>query len=137
MKRLVLCVVCGLFCFIFAGCHKQSSEQKIVPHGYMHDADLGTWDFGNIQEGKSYSHAFAFRNGTDKPLTIKDVSTSCGCTVSTVKKKKLAPGEETEIGVTFDSTGYEGEVLQFIYVRTDNLDKPVTRFIIKAFVVRS
>lgn len=126
-------IVASLIC---SGCNKPLQEQGTVQPGQEQRVESDTWDFSTVTEGKKYVHAFIFKNNSDTYLNIKDVSTSCGCAVSNIKKKKLAPGEMTELAVTFDSTGYEGAVTQFIYVRTDSLDKPIVRFIIKAFVVR-
>jgi len=136
MKRLIMPVVCAVVCLLGLGCQTAAYEQEAVQTSDKQHNDSDTWDFKTVSEGKNYSHAFIFKNGTGKIVHIKDVSTSCGCTVSTVKKHTIAPGESTEIAVTFDSTGYEGSVIQFVYVRTDSLDKPIVRFIIKAFVGR-
>lgn len=94
------------------------------------------WDFGRLKAGEVVKHEFSLKNETPHTLTIKDVTTSCGCTVSEVKKKVLAAGESTAIEVRFNSKGYSGAVQQYIYVNTDNLDKPIIRFTIKAEVVR-
>lgn len=98
--------------------------------------DKYTWDFGKVKEGKVYKHDFLLENDTGKPLNIKSVNTSCGCTVSQIKKKSLKPQESTTLEVSFNSKGYSGAVKQFIYVNTDDVDKPVIRFIIKAEVAK-
>jgi uncharacterized cupredoxin-like copper-binding protein len=92
------------------------------------------WDFGKVQEKTTSLHEFIFKNQGTKRLFIKEITTSCGCTVSSVKKKDLAPGEETAITVKFDSKGYNGATKQFIYVHTDDPANPVVRFVIKADV---
>jgi hypothetical protein len=94
-----------------------------------------SWDFGQIKKGLVARHEFVFRNTSAKALTIKNVTTSCGCTASEVKKKTLKPRESTLIKVSFNSKGYSGRVQQFVYVNTDNLDNPVVKYIIKANVV--
>ena len=99
--------------------------------------DPFVWDFGQVNAGQIMKHEFPLKNeGKFLPLTIKDVNTSCGCTVSDVKKKVLKPGESTVIAVSFNSTGYNGPVEQFIYVHTDNTENPVLKFSIKASVVK-
>lgn len=100
-------------------------------------ADPYTWDFGRVSEGQIAKHTFSLKNESGKILTIKNVHTSCGCTASEIKKKALKPGESAEILVSFNSKGYSGEVKQFIYVNTGDIDNPVIRFIIKAEVVPS
>jgi hypothetical protein len=85
-------------------------------------AEFYLWDFGRVKEGEVVRHNFNLKNTMGKTFKIKDVTTSCGCTASAVKKDKLLPGESTEIEVEFDSRGYSGSVQQFIYVHTDAVD---------------
>jgi hypothetical protein len=123
------------FIFIFSGCmaHSQIAaieiSQEKAPDPY-------SWDFGIVKEGAIVKHEFIFNNEGTHNLNIRDITTSCGCTVSKASKTELLPGEGTSIKVVFKSKGYSGKVQQFVYVHTDNVDKPVTRFIIKAEVVR-
>lgn len=98
------------------------------------DTGFSVFDFGIVKEGDVLKHEFSFKNDSDKKLNINNVSTSCGCTVSKINKKTLAPAEEALIEVSFDSKGYEGEVQQFVYVETDNINNPISKFTIKAEV---
>ncbi|OGX46186.1 MAG: hypothetical protein A3G38_01675 [Omnitrophica WOR_2 bacterium RIFCSPLOWO2_12_FULL_51_8] len=111
--------------------HPQPAAELVAPA-----ADPNTYDFGQVREGSVQRHSFVLENKTAKVLTIKDTSTSCGCTASVVKDKTLKPGESTQIEVKFNSRGYSGQVKQFVYVATDDLDNPVVRYIIKADVVK-
>lgn len=95
-----------------------------------------TWDFGKVKEEEILKHDFKFKNDTSKKINIKDLNSSCGCTVSKVTQKELLSGQATDIEVQFNSKGYFGFVKQFIYVHTDDLDNPVVRYIIKAEVVK-
>jgi len=99
--------------------------------------DPYSWDFGKRGEGKVLKHEFVLKNESQSTLTVKDINTSCGCTVSKVKKDVLLPGESTNIEVQFDTRGYSGPVQQYIYVHTDSLEKPILRFIIKAEIIKS
>lgn len=99
-------------------------------------ADPYAWDFGNVKEGAVLKHDFIFKNESKSVLTIKGTATSCGCTVSEVKKKTLLSQESTLLTVQFKTKGYSGPVKQYIFVTTDSLDNPVVRFIIKAQVVK-
>lgn len=96
--------------------------------------DQFTWDFGKVREGTTSLHEFIFKNQGTKQLNIGEITTSCGCTVSSIKKKNLAPGEETAISVKFDSKGYAGQTKQFVYVHTDDPANPVVKYVIKADV---
>jgi hypothetical protein len=96
--------------------------------------DLTVWDFGSVQAGVVLEHAFVLANDSAKDLAIKDSTSSCGCTVSEIKKKQLKPGESTELLVKFDTKGYKGVVQQFVYVHTDSIENPIVRFTVKADV---
>ena len=66
-------------------------------------------NFGEITQGESVSHQFNFTNTGEGDLIINNAKGSCGCTVPKWPKKPLAPGEEGEIKVTFNSNGREGK----------------------------
>lgn len=93
-------------------------------------------DFGMIKEGKIAEHTFLIKNNSPEVLNIKNITSSCGCTISEIKKKILDPGETTSLKVKFNSSGYLGKVEQFVYVNTDSIDEPVIKFIIKADVYK-
>ncbi len=98
--------------------------------------DEFSWDFGVVKEGQVLQHDFIIKNESTRELNIKDVNTSCGCTVSKVKNKTLKPQESTLVEVKFNSKGYSGKVKQYVYVNTDSLDNPLLRYIITAEVVK-
>lgn len=119
--------------------HKSNKETYKVSYSLPDRAikpaetkDRGIWDFGRVKAGEVLKHSFVLKNNLDKPLKIINVSTSCGCTASEVKKKSLLPGEETAIEVKFDTKNYSGEVKQYVYITTDNPEESLLRFTIKA-----
>ncbi len=107
-----------------------SLATQTVKPGQAKDKD--SWDFGNVKQGEILKHTFNLKNSSPKTLNIKNVNTSCGCTVSEVKKKILLPGEETTIEVQFNTKDYSGEVKQYVYVTTDNVEELFLRFSVKA-----
>ncbi|MFA5346103.1 MAG: DUF1573 domain-containing protein [Candidatus Omnitrophota bacterium] len=118
--------VAGLTIFLFSSYTVCLAQQ----------ADPYVWNFGKVKQGEVVAHKFTLINDSSKTLNITGVNTSCGCAASEVKKKVLLPQETAEVEVKFNSEGYSGDVQQFIYVNTDNIDKPVIRFIIKANVIK-
>lgn len=92
------------------------------------------WDAGKVKEGDIAAHDFTILNSLDQDLNIKDITTSCGCTVSNIAKKNLKPGESTIVTVKFDTKGYKGDSKQFIYVNTDNAQDPIIRLTVLADV---
>lgn len=63
------------------------------------------YDFGTITEGKIIEHTFNFTNTGKAPLIISNARSTCGCTIPKWPKKPVAPGEQGEIRVRFDSKG--------------------------------
>lgn len=133
MKRMHLFLGI-LFLAMITGCSAQENSEIIEQTTNQPEENQYAWDFGPVQENIILKHEFIFKNNTPQMLTIQNVSTSCGCTVSEVKQKILSPGESTTIGVSFDTKGYKGSVEQYVYVNTDSLDNPVLKYIIKAQV---
>jgi len=93
-------------------------------------------DFGEIEDGKVVDIKFKFKNSGDSTLLIKNISTSCGCTVAKLKKKKFKPGEEGIIPVKFFSTGRGGrKVSKTITISSNDKESPYTRLIISGKVI--
>jgi len=78
------------------------------------------WDFGKVRQGEIVSHEFIFRNEGTAPLRIGRVTTSCGCTAALVTEKEIPPGKEGRLKVTFDSHGYSGKVIKYIYFESND-----------------
>jgi len=62
-------------------------------------------NLGKITEGQVLQIQFKFKNTGDKPLIIKSVAPSCGCTVADFPKQPIQPGKEGTIIASFDSKG--------------------------------
>ncbi len=62
------------------------------------------WDFGDVRPDQKVEHTFTLKNTGTKELDIKDVAGNCGCTGTVIdpSKKKLAPGGETQLLVSYD-----------------------------------
>jgi hypothetical protein len=80
-------------------------------------------DFGNINEGIYAKYSFKFFNVGEKPLVIKSVNASCGCTAPSWPKNPLMPGDSNTIIVVFNSRGYGGNNFQKSITVTTNMEK--------------
>jgi uncharacterized cupredoxin-like copper-binding protein len=89
-------------------------------------------DFGKIGATTPVTHKFAFTNTGKSELLIRKVKASCGCTAPTPTKTTLAPGESSEIVVTFNPSGKSGEQQKSITVVTNDPDKSVINLVIKS-----
>jgi hypothetical protein len=136
MKKMFLFFWILFLSILPLGCFGQNQPSKIDKIEDSKATDHFSWDFGQVEQGKILQHTFILKNESDKTLNIKDINTSCGCTVSKVEKKTLSPGESTSIDVRFNSKGYSGPLQQFIYVNTDSLDNPILKYTIKTNVAK-
>lgn len=78
-----------------------------------------TLDKGTINEGDKIEVAYRFKNTGSKPLIIKDVRPSCGCTVAEKPEAPIAPGGEGVIKGVFNSANKPGPNHKTITVITN------------------
>ncbi len=62
-----------------------------------------TIDYGKIEKGSNGERTFVFTNIGDAPLIIKNIQSTCGCTVPKKPEKPIMPGEKGEIKVSYDT----------------------------------
>lgn len=67
-----------------------------------------THTYDTIEQGDIVEYEFKFTNTGERPLTIKDVKGSCGCTIGSYPFLDIAPGEQNVIKARFDSKGKQG-----------------------------
>jgi hypothetical protein len=67
-----------------------------------------TIDYGKIDKGANGERIFIFTNTGDAPLIIKNIQSSCGCTVPKKPEKPVMPGEKGEIKVSYDTNRLGG-----------------------------
>ncbi len=67
-----------------------------------------TIDYGKIAKGANGEKTFIFTNTGDKPLIIKNIQSSCGCTVPKKPENPIMPGEKGEIKVSYDTNRLGG-----------------------------
>ncbi len=88
-----------------------------------------TYDFGAVEEGPDYTHAFKFKNTGTAPLIINNVNTPCGCTSPGWSKEPIMPGKTGEITATFHSAGRLGQFTKTLSIQSnlgDGKDQFVT-----------
>ena len=83
-----------------------------------------SFDFGDIKQGEKVSHTFVLSNGGGDLLTITDVKASCGCTAATPEDHELAPGQSTNLVVTFNSAGRMGKQSKTVRIYSNDPDNP-------------
>ncbi len=65
-------------------------------------------NFGRIQKIEPLEFSFSFENTSTAPVTIANVSTSCGCTAAKPAKTKYQPGEKGSVAASFNPAGLTG-----------------------------
>jgi archaellum component FlaF (FlaF/FlaG flagellin family) len=91
-----------------------------------------SWDFGNIKATESVSYDFVVKNIGKKELLIRKVKASCGCTATNPDKTNLAPGESTNIKVTFNPAGKSGQQQKSVTVVTNDPFQSSVNLMIKS-----
>lgn len=80
--------------------------------------DASEHDFGTIEElGGAVRCRFRAVNRGTAPVVLRDVTTTCGCTVPAFSKKPVRSGEETVVEVTYDPAGRPGVFDRKLHVR--------------------
>jgi hypothetical protein len=118
MKHLFFSGIFFLFTIAgFAQAKKETIESK-------HQAEIKfeepQHDFGTIKEGSVVSWEFRFQNVGDTLLILKNVLTSCGCTIVEWPKEPIKPGESASIIVNFDSKGKEGRFNKVVNILSNS-----------------
>lgn len=84
----------------------------------------GIHDFGYLPEGKTEaSHDFVITNIGTAPLQLHEISSTCQCTVASLPKKELAPGESVKVRVTVSLHGTSGDFHETVTFFTNDPKK--------------
>ena len=120
-------IVSSLF-FVFEAYSASMGAPKI-------SSENTTYNFGSVSEGSRVEHTFELKNTGNSDLHIKQIITSCGCTVADVAKKVLRPEEKTNLKVVFRTVGFSGDVYKTVRVYSNALGTPEKVFTIKGNIV--
>ena len=116
-------------CFLFVIGGALSAEE-----GPRIKFDSEKFDFGKVEQGKVLNHVFKYTNVGDATLIIDSVRTTCGCTAALVSGKRLNPGKNGVIKVSFDTTGYGGDTSKYIFVESNDPEAPQKQLTISAAI---
>ena len=110
----------SIIVFVLLGALPRANAQLKVLEG----TDI---TFGKIyQTGEIVRKVLTLKNTGKTNITIKSVSTSCGCTAALISDSALAPGKETKVRIEFNPTGYIGEVTKYIYIVSSDPQNQLT-----------
>ena len=86
--------------------------------------DVSVKDIGLVAEGAQVSFEVKMKNTTNMFLTIKELDTSCGCTVVNAPTEPIPPGNIAKITGTIDTSGKMGNMSKTITIYTNELPFP-------------
>ncbi len=92
-------------------------------------------DLGRVPADTIVSGVIRFVNDGDKPLRIKKIQTSCGCTVVKPKKLVFAPKETGELPIQFDTRGYSGVTRKTITIYLEEGNPSRIRVVLQSYVI--
>jgi len=95
------------------------------------------YELGRLEEGRIYNYKLLLRNTGDSEVLVEPPFVSCGCVrvLSPKEKSTLGPGKSLEINFSFNSRGYSGKVINYIYLKTNDPEQPLQKIEIVAEVV--
>lgn len=113
----------------------EQQAQPVVPAGPTTSMkfDEMSYNFGTITAGEKVRHVYKFTNSGNEPLIISNAKGSCGCTVPQWPQEPIAPGDEGEIVVEYNSKGKSGNETKTVTI-TANTEPAVTKLTIAGVV---
>tara|TARA_R110002049_G_scaffold72490_2_gene187239 strand:- start:284371 stop:285687 length:1317 start_codon:yes stop_codon:yes gene_type:complete len=99
-------------------------------------ADEPRHDFGVMAPGDEGEHAFTIKNVGSEPLTLRIGATSCKCTLGSLEKDSLAPGEQTDVTLSWTVKTDASEFSQSAQLHTNDPSQPVINLAVTGRVVR-
>ena len=100
MRKTLLFLFISVFAFT-AKAQNNEFTVKSDPNAGIFKFESETVDYGTIEHNSEPNRVFKFKNVGKAPIIIARAKGSCGCTVPTVPKKPIMPGETAEIGVKY------------------------------------
>ena len=123
IKLISLFFSCLLFSEISTAQHIQYFTPQVI-------------DFGTVQEDSLLQGSILFMNTGSDPITIRNVRTSCGCTVAQVSKKECAPEDTMEVSFSFNTKGFGGLVRKSVSILFQENDIENANFMIQANIIQ-
>jgi len=91
-------------------------------------------DFGSIKEGEKVELEYVLKNSGKSDLDILMAKATCSCTIVSLPKNSLKPGEEMKMKVVFDATGIRGTQQKYLTVFSNDPSGPAKRLIVKGVI---
>ncbi len=110
------------------------AEHGPYPKAIVVDGTL--YDFGTMEQGQKGEHVFTVRNEGEVPLQMVPGQHSCQCTVGSLGKNGVAPGEETTMTLRWEIKAPAPVFQHFAKVHTNDPLNPELSFNVHGSVGR-
>jgi hypothetical protein len=117
MKKFILTLAVALFGFA-AHAQEQPADGAKIQFAEK------VINYGKIDKGANGTRVFKFKNEGNQPLVLNTVRASCGCTTPKWTREPIAPGQEGEITVKYD-TNRMGNFHKTVTVNSNATNKTV------------
>lgn len=119
MKKVFAAFIGLIFVFGAYAQEANKEEEKLKQEkvdGPAINFEKASHEFGDIHQGDKVKHTFTFENTGTEPLIITNVQVTCGCTAPKWPRDPIAPGQEGEITIQFNSAGKIGRQNKIITI---------------------
>ncbi len=89
-------------------------------------------EFGSLKQHETRDVQVTITNSGDETLEIREVESTCGCTVPDLEVTELAPGQSTEMQIHFNSKTFQGKQTKYVHVFSNDPQRPAVDLIITA-----
>lgn len=109
-----------------------NEERRDAPAVYIVDS---LYNFGKIKAGEPVVWKFHIKNTGKKDLIIRNITTSCGCTVAKLESRVIRPGQSGPMEVAFRTSGRSGRQHKTITLTTNDYRRPHYSLVMEGEVI--
>ncbi len=84
------------------------------------------YSFGSVKVGTMLKHKFKYKNTGNFPLLICKADVTCGCTVPHFPDEPIAPGQDGDFEIEFDTQGKNGFQQKNIIIHSNAMPEAVS-----------
>ena len=111
---------CLFLCGLGAGCFLLLS----IPSGPQIVVGSSRVNLGVVPTGTELRLSLPVNNGGSDDLELQHIQSTCSCTVGTISRNPIQPGEEGRIDVRIETPGAEGEFTQTLTMTSNDPSSP-------------
>lgn len=122
---------------LFVACGRKPKPQAALPYGQkitLTDSILtlggsDTIRFGRMHEGEIAEKPLQLVNAGSRPMIIRSVERTCGCTTLKYENQPIMPGQTHQLQLRFDARGEWGWQLKLIRLYLNEATEPLRLYV--------